>query len=473
MIGAEASVALVAAALLTLAVAAVHIRGVARVFLVAQAAYWSLSYVARPAVLLWVQPEARFADNIADPRLAGIGYDHGITEVLRPVLFGLWAYAALVVGYALWSRTRSGIHRQPHGGADLIATLATVYVLGSIGRVVSYLSGSAGSAGDIQSSNAILSFVAALATVGSLGLIIFLRLADRRLTALAIGALLFAELMWTVAVQSKTPIMGAALAVAVRFALHGWTRRKVVAIAAISIGGIGGFGWLQSLKQSAEAKSASAIIDAPYPAVVQPFLSILRRFDLLEAATDGYYMGGRPWLSAGEVVRYALESLVPAQLLGSEKFRSGTAWATQVRGASVDMTRVSVSLAEGNINEGYVLGGYTGVAVGVLFIFGLLLFGVWALRARHIVVVGLGLALAASPVLFERGILGSMELLGKSLQIAALVWIVDLVVRDFRRRATTHPTRPGQDADIGDTGDTGDNTDIGEIGTPAGTRARG
>jgi hypothetical protein len=450
MLQAWTSVALAAAALIVVAAAALRIDGVARVFLLAQAAYWSLSYVARPAVLLWVRPAPEFADNVADPRLAAIGYDHAIIEVLRPVVFGLWVYAVLVVGYALWRRGR----RAPGPTArdpDLPAALLATYLLGLVGRAAAVATGSAGSAGEVQSANAVLSLAADLGSFGAVGLLVFYRPLQRRTAVLAIGALLVGELLWTVAIESKTPIMGAALAVAVRFAHDGWTRRRVTAIVGTAVAGIGAFGWLQSLKLSASAASAAELTDARYPTAVQPFLSLLRRFDLLEAATDAYYLGGREWLSGGDVVGYALQSLVPAQLLGDEKFHSGTAWASQVRGASVDMFGVSVSLADGSINEGYVLGGYPGVVAGALFTFGLLLGAVAALRARHIALIVVGLALTESPVLFERGFLGSMEVVGKSLQIALLAWIVDLTVREIRRRvpgrrdvatATSGPSAP-------------------------------
>jgi hypothetical protein len=436
MIGAQTLLALAALALITTIVGAVHIGGIARVLIIGQVAYWSLSYIARPFVLLWVQPRVGFADNIADPRLAVMGYDQGVADVMKPVVFGLWAYAVIVVGYALWHRNRTETGGVRPASPDLVATLATVFFLGMIGRAAAYLTGTAGSAGDVESANAILSFVAALAAVGALGLIIFLRLPNRRLTVAVIGGLLCVELLWTVAVQSKTPILSAAMAIAIRFALSGWSRARVIGIGVISVVGISAFGWLQSLKQSESARSASAIIDAQYPPTVQPFLSLLRRFDLLESATDAYYMAGREWLSSGQVVRYGVESLVPAQLLPGEKFHSGTAWASQVRGTSVDMTTVSVSLADGNINEGFVLGGYTGVIVGVLFTFGLLLFGVRALQSRHVMLMAVGLSITAAPVLFERGILGSMEVVGKSLQLAVLLWGIDLLVREFRRRSS-------------------------------------
>src|SRR6476660_2136623 len=102
----ESQLLLVVGALATMTVAACYIHGLARVLLVVQAAQWSVSYVVRPVVLLWVQPKPRYGDSIADPRLAAIGYDHGIAMVLRPVAFGLWAYALLVVAYAVWTRRR-------------------------------------------------------------------------------------------------------------------------------------------------------------------------------------------------------------------------------------------------------------------------------------------------------------------------------------------------------------------------------
>ena len=428
--------ALVAAALVTITIAAVHVRGIARVFLIAQAAYWGLSYLARPALLLWVQPRPQYADNVADPRLAVLGYDHGLAVILQPVAFGLWVYAAAVVACAAWGRRHPlGLHRRQDTATDPVPTLWTVYAVGLVGRIVTYVTGAAGSAGDLNSPNAILNFVAQLATVGALGLIIFLRPRRRAVTVAVIGALLTVELLWTVAVESKTPVMSAALAIGIRFAILGWSRLRVVAIVAISSLAIVGFGWLQGIKQTDQERSSALVANANYPQLAQPYLSLVRRFDLLEAATDSYYMNGRIWLTPTQVVQHSLLSLVPEQLSGADKLQSGSAWAREVRGASLDMTSVSVSLAEGNINEGYVLGGFAGVAVGVLFTFVLLLLVVGALQSRHIFFLSLGLAVSASPALFERGILGSMEVTGKGLQLAVAIWIIDMAVREYRRPA--------------------------------------
>lgn len=437
---ATTEVLLIALALVTIAAAATTIPGVARVFLIAQAAFWSLSYVARPVVLLWVQPEPHFGDNVPDPRLAQIGYDRGIALVLQHVVFGLWVYAGFVVAYAFWARRHPPV-KLPSltGDPNFVPTLAAMYGVGLLGRAASYGSGSIGSAGDVESANPILAFVAILATIAALGLIIFIRPESTRTTWLLIGGLLLGELAWTAIVESKTPIIGAAMAIAVRFAILGWTKRKAVSVAAIAVLGIGGFGWLQSLKQTQYAKAESSLTDSGYPPIVQPFLSILRRFDLLEAATDAYYHQPGFWLTPAEALQHATYSLIPSQLLGTTKFQSGTEWAMEVRGASVDMTKVSVSLAEGNLNEGFVLGGYPGVVVCAAFTFLLLLAWAKALYSRFFPVVVLGLAMTGASALFERGILGSMENLGKFLQAAVLAWLISLVVREYRRRTHTEP----------------------------------
>ncbi|MCM6772171.1 hypothetical protein NDR87_02230 [Nocardia sp. CDC159] len=433
-------VGLVAGALASIVLAAMWLSGPIRVFLIAQAAHWSLSYVARPVVLLWVRPEPRYGDNLPDPRLASIGYDIGIATVLRPVIAGLWIYAGLVVAYAIWARSREG--RQPGPGTSIplardpvfLPTLIAVYTLGTLGRLTAVATGTTGRAGELESPSPIVNLITILATIGAVGLIVYVRTARTRDTLLIIGALTAGELLWTAAVQSKTPIMGAALAIAVRCAMVGWTRANVAAVLGITALALGGFGWLQSLKSTATAKADAAVTDSGYPPLVRPYLSLLRRFDGLEAATDAYFAGPHSWLSPGEVVLHALQSLIPSQLLGAEKFRSGAEWAMWVRGQSVDMSQVSVSLAEGNINEGYVLGGYFGVALGVSITFGLLLAWTRALYSRLVPLSVFALAMIEVPVLFERGMLGTIETLGKYLQAMVLVWIIYLTMAEFRRQ---------------------------------------
>src|SRR5437764_355454 len=74
----------------------------------------------------------------------------------------------------------------------------------------------------------VLSLVSGLGSIGALGLILFLRLPRARTTALVLGGLLAVELAWAISVESKTPIIAATLAVAIRFALLGWARRRTL-----------------------------------------------------------------------------------------------------------------------------------------------------------------------------------------------------------------------------------------------------
>ncbi|MFE3442750.1 hypothetical protein ACFXNW_06950 [Nocardia sp. NPDC059180] len=437
MTEAATEVLIAAGALAAIVVAACYLRGVIRVVLIVQAAHWALSYVARPTVLLLTHPQPHFGDNIPDPRLAEFGYDDGIAAVLRHVVFGLCLYAALVVCYAIWARNRPAttpptpfFARDP----NLVPTLWALYVFGTFGRLAAVATGGTGRAGELESPNPIINLVTLLATLGTVGLIVFLRPKHARTTFLVIGLLMLGELLWTIQVQSKTPIIGAALAVAVRFALTGWSRRKVLAVCALSALGLAAFSRLQALKATADAESESAVTASVYPAPVRPFLSLLRRFDLLEGATDAYYAGPSSWLSPDEVVVHMLQSLVPAQLLGTEKFRAGAAWAEDVRGSSLDMTTVQVSLAEGNVNEGYVLGGYAGVALAVTWTFVLVVLWARAIYSRNLVAVVLALAVIEVPVAYERGMLGSVEMLGKYLQAAVLVALIYLAVGEYRRR---------------------------------------
>ncbi|MEG8181049.1 hypothetical protein GZH49_21260 [Nocardia terpenica] len=440
---AQPEVLLVAGALAVIAIAGFRLRGPIRVLLVAQAATWALSYLARPLVLLWVRPEPQYGDNVPDPRLASIGYDTGIAVVLKPVVFGLWLYAGLLVAYVIWYRLRrSGDARPPvpfAHDAVFARTLWVLYGIGTLGRLAAVATGNNGRAGELESPNAILNLVDLLATLGALGLIVYSRPATPRGTALLLGALTCGELLWTAAVQSKTPIMGAALAIAVRCAMTGWTRAKVVGVVAIAVLAVGGFGWLQSLKATDSAKTELAVADSAYPAQVRPFLSLLRRFDGLEAATDAYYAGPHSWLTPEQVLTHSAQSLIPTQLLGAAKFQSGAAWATEVRGRSVDMSTVSVSLAEGNINEGYVLGGYAGVTIGVSVTFVVLLLWERALYTPHVAPTVFGLALNEVPVLLERGMLGTVETIGKYLQAMVLVWVIYLVIEEYRRQRAGAP----------------------------------
>lgn len=344
MASAYGQIALIAAGLVFILVGAVLMPGIARVFFVTQIVYWTLAFVARPLVLLTVRPLPQFGDNIADPRLSDLGYGYSITHVLQPIAISIWIYAALVIAVAAFLRA-CGIWNEStriwKPDPKLLMILAIAYVIGLAGRLAAFATGSLGSAGDVTSSNPYLDILSGMAGLAALGLIIYVRLSPLFNSAL-IAVLLAGELIWGIAIESKTPALSAAVGVAVRFAILGWNKYRLAGLGVGAVVVLAGFGWLQSFKVSEEDKLASRAATASYPHVVQPFLSLLRRFDLLEASTDVYYMDGRPWIGAGSAVEYGFSNLIPSQL-GVTKFQSGTEWAQEVRGSSVDMRNISVS----------------------------------------------------------------------------------------------------------------------------------
>jgi hypothetical protein len=432
-----AQLILIALALLALAALACLVPILVRVLLLAQAAYWALSFLLRPLVLLQVQPAPQFADSIADPRIAQLGYPYAVAHVLHPIAIGLWIYVAVVGAYAVWCRRHGRPSRSRNQGwrtnPHLVPTFAVAYVLGLLGRLASVATGSVGQAGDVTSSNPYLDIVAGMGSLGALGLIIYFRSPRRGLTSAVLLALLAGELVWGILAESKTPMLGAALAIAIRFALDGFTRRRLITVGAGAIGVGLAFGWLQSFKVSSADQMASAAVESNYPEQIRPLLSIIGRFDLFAASTDVYYMNGRPWIDPVFAVRSMFTNLVPSQL-GVEKFQSGTQWAQQVRGSSVDMRNVSVSLAEGHINEGLILGGYLGVFGESIFVLGMAIGIASLLQSRYLVVAAMGISLVAVPTLFERGALGISETLGKTVQYAVVAWVLYTLVVEWRKR---------------------------------------
>ena len=414
--------------LVALLVLGVLARGIPRVLLVTQSIFWFLAYVPRPLLLLAVTPQPTFGDDLADPRLAVTGYDYNVAHVLAPVATGLWIYVALVAVFVVWQRmTPNGQRVLQQQSSTTVATLVAVWLGGAVVRAYSYLTGQAATAGQVTAGNPYLTFLTDAGAIGAIGVIVYLRLASPRLTVAVIACAMGGELVWGMAEQSKTPFIGAVLAMVVRLSATKLTRSRVMAIVAAGVGVGAIFGWLQSFKVDAATEQATAGADAAYPAAIQPLLSIMRRFDLFAASTDSYFLDGRPYLSVHDVWTRILLNCIPQQL-GVEKIQSGTDWAHRVRGSSVDMANVSVSLAEGHLNEGYAVHGYLGVALESVFVIAMIAAVSMALTSRSIPLIAIGLSFVSVPALFERGALGMSETLGKSLQQAALVSVLALAI---------------------------------------------
>lgn len=432
--------------LVALLVIALLARGIPRVLFIAQLVYWSLSYIARPILLLQVRPVPAFGDSIADTRVANTGYDYNISHILPTVTWSLWIYVAMVFVFVLWQRTRPTEVMLPIQSRNTIATLGATWAITSLVRLYAYFAGQPGRAGEITSAHPYIQFFTDMGSLAAIGLILYFHSSRLPVLVLVFTFAAGGELLWGIATESKTPFLGAVLAAVIRMSAGRVSRGRVAAIVGASIGAIALFSSLQSVKEDANTAILTAGADRSYPLAVQPFLSILRRFDLFASATDVYFLDGRPYIGSGDVLSRMFLNLVPQQL-GIQKIQSGTEWANMVRGSSVDMSGVQVSLAEGHFAEGYAVAGYLGVAAESLFVIAMIVLVGKSLASRFLPFIMLGLVFISLPPLFERGALGITETLGKGLQAVAAVSALGVVVWFFSRRSEEPPVLDFPDAD--------------------------
>jgi len=372
--------------------------GVLGVIFVGQSIYWFISYVLRPAVLLIYQPKPGVGDSVADWRIAAGGYDIAMPYILQPIVWGLAAYMLLALGITRFLAPKLRMS-QHHGlEADRSTTFVLAYVTGWAFRALSELVGS----------SAALETLSGLAVVGAAGLIVFSS-GNSRYRVLLIGGAIGGELLWSLLSASKTPVIASGLALALRWAIAGWTKKKIVLSLTIGAVGVLAFPALQSVKTSVADAYVLNAATANYPPIVQPLMSLIRRFDLFSATTDATLLGPANWLSAEEFLNRIATSFIPQFFLAQSKIGVGTLWSTEVRAASLNVANNDVSLAEGFIAEGYALNGLMGVIFGAIFVSVFAVLVTLMIKSTRLFMVSLGLLLVSFPVLFERGILGTVE----------------------------------------------------------------
>lgn len=410
----------IAIELLTLLLIAARLGSVLRTVVQIQVVYWGLGYIARPLLLLVVAPAPALNDSIADPRLANGDYQQGLLTVLGPVAFGLLVYV-LAIGVVSILFSRALILHSKAGllASRFIPAFWMGLAIGWAARIASLRS----------PDNNLLATLAFAAAVGACGLILTW-LPGR--SVLYLGVALVSELVWTVFSHSKTPIFAAVVALLIRFAQLGWTRRRMLGIAAIGLASLLGFAALQSLKITQSTQLDLSIVDSTYPHAVVWALPILRRFDLLSSATDALYFGAGHWMNVSSFVSTITTDLIPQQLLGSSKVASGVAWATQIRAASTGFVNPNVSLADGFIAEGYIFAGLGGIVLEALIVAALTLGASMVLESRFVFVKALAILVLCSSAFDERGLLGISETVGKGLEVALVVWLGFLLIRTTR-----------------------------------------
>lgn len=400
---------------------------VVQVILAGQVIYWGISYVVRPSFLMLFSPNPPVSDGISDPRIAGGGYEENLTAVLLPVCIGLTAYLVLMVLLRRLYQYKGG--RQEGGLSIRHQHTQNSYFLAcfSFGWIFRILS-----AGGVGSG--IVATLELVALVGVGGLLTRGLRRDGKTPTALILLVIISETAWTFVSASKTPIIAVVVFLALRFCTDGWTRQRVALVLSAGVVLVGGFSTFQSYKLSnVTGEVVDSFQASGYPTGVRPFLGIVQRFDQFAAVTDAVFAGVGSWLTPAEIITKITLSFVPKLFL-SDKTNAGAQWNLEVRTQSLPGAHLSdVSLAEGFIAEGYVLGGALGIVIGAMFVAGLGVALSYFISSKSIYLNAAGLVLMSFPVLFERGMLGGVEMFSKSLQAAAVATIIFIFINTVTR----------------------------------------
>lgn len=400
-----------------------------------QCAYFGLAYVVRPVILLAVQPAPRLGDSMADPRMASLGYEVALTAVLKVVVCGIAAFSAISILLMRLSKERTEAFAMKVGRRAPVSLRAAWCILGA---------GWMFRLSTIAVQSTITDTLAAVGSVGA-GAVLMFQLYGRgiRQQLLIISAVATSEFVWSLMSASKAPIFACGLWLLVA-GIRSGVRSKATAVAAVAValGLIVVFPLVQQSKIAAGTFTNVQGSTDVYPSALQGAIPIVRRFDLIAAAMDAVTAGQGSWISGVDAARRAFLNLIPTQLQSDKAQNTGATWAIEVRGQTVAYSDTGVHLADGPIAEGYVIGGYMGVSVEVVLL-GLATAGVSRLLAsRSRFAILLGISMLTQPFLFERGVLGMSEALGKNLQVVliagAIGWFVDMLVFS-RGRGCEHP----------------------------------
>jgi hypothetical protein len=380
-----------------------------------QCTYWAIAYLGRGITLLAVQPRPRLNDSIADARLFVDNYGDTLAQVLWLVDAGLAFYITTLF------LLRSRVNRVSMSERICpVAIAALVYLVGWGCRIAQLGEFAAGPV------------VSSLALFGPLGAgLLLVKCSDIRTKVdfgLAFLALFVAETLYAALIGSKTPVMAVLLFAALGLAMRGWKIGTLLAIFGAAAFVVL-FAALQSLKTVDRVSGALARVDSYYPLVARPFLPLMRRFDLLSAATDAVVKPEASWLGWDYLLRLLhglVPFLTPAEWVPYET--AGLSWTAEVRSYSLPQAGQSVSLAEGFAAEGYAWLGWIGVillacATAVLTVTLSRLVG-----SEKPFLFSAALLMLSQPTIFERGLQGAAEAAGQSVQAAfaftAVWWLL-------------------------------------------------
>jgi hypothetical protein len=252
-------------------------------------------------------------------------------------------------------------------------------------------------------------------------------------TALVI-ALGVGEGLWSTETASKTPLIALILALVMWAARILPKRPRSLVYLVLAVGVVGVFVVLQPIK-GAYTSSSAQFSEHFSGRVGDVTLTVLHRTDLVTAITDAT---STPRPRDYRLQAYAsrlVGGLLPDQALTGRAVNAGQVWTMEMRAPSNPKQFLGVSLAEGPIAEGYVVGGVAGAIILSGFLMFLTILSASGLTVGPLWIRGLCAMIVFGSTLFERGLLGFAEMAGKGLQYSCLLAILLLVVRTVHNPA--------------------------------------
>lgn len=445
-----ASLIVAGAAYCTIAVAASrlsHAPLVARRLVRVYIAYGLVAFIARGAYLAVTEPRPQFNDPSAIAALYRYGYDDGLTRILWFQMLSLGVVALAVGMVSRLFRTVAARTTVDHARitTSLAVGLVATYLAGWILRLWGLGLGSL-DYGDAASQARPLAKIASLALLVPAFLLVSTNWRrpslERRLLVLIIPC----EIGWALLANTKTPAVALAIAAYIgsptapaNFSLWSAINRRRGYVA-LGIGAVVVFSVVNGAREprfattprtSAIVSTASELLRSPDTFAGATASRVLVRFDGLNASSVALLDRPVRYMDVWEAGRLARQSLVPSAFSGAKKKSPGTLWALRMTGV-----QHRISLAEGIAPEGFAIGG-----VAYLVAWAALLGGMIAIAA-----LGTGssspltfarlasVAFVTSAALYERGLLGVIEVAATSLQVGLIAWFILSAISTVLRR---------------------------------------
>ena len=405
------------------------------------ASYYLVAFVVRSVLLVLANPVPQYGNALADPLLYAEGYVRALPiMVFQTAIAAICIYTTYcVLARQFWATAEhSGRLEAPKAGSSRgitpTAILAVYLICYSFRLYVLVTQGRHDDVADV--SLASFGKLSAACSIWVIWAVMRKLIAWRNGHRVVFATLIVGEAFWAIMNHSKTPVV--ALLVAVYLALwnQSLSRRSLVITGAVLVATFAVIGSLRSSVTANANSDIATIGQRPYQPfsnnstlryLTKPLYQIIVRADGIESLARVNQAGPGSYLTPHELVGTTIGVAVPAVVTHAKNEVPGQLWASRYFNY-----KNATSLAEGLAAEGFGVAGYPGIVIWALLAGMLLAIASWwAFVARGVTLQLCGASLLASPVFFERGLLGIIQGLVDTIEVSMLLTIIVLILRTY------------------------------------------